>query len=91
MIFGKWTPIGAFLASLLATEFRIRKIKFRKQVIGAILGGLLMGYGARMANGCNIGAFYGGIASLSLSGWVFGIFLFVGSVVGSIILIKYLM
>lgn len=83
--------VGAFLASLLASEFRIRKIKSRKQVIGAILGGLLMGYGARMANGCNIGAFYGGIASLSLSGWVFGIFLFVGSVVGSIILVKYLM
>ncbi|MHC1719172.1 MAG: YeeE/YedE thiosulfate transporter family protein [Clostridiaceae bacterium] len=83
--------VGAFLASLLASEFRIRKIKSKKQIIGAILGGLLMGYGSRMANGCNIGAFYGGIASLSLSGWVFGIFLFVGSVVGGILLIKYLM
>lgn len=81
---------GALLASLLASEFRIRKIKSKKQIIGAVLGGLLMGYGSRMANGCNIGAFYGGIASLSLSGWIFGIFLFAGSVIGSIILIKYL-
>jgi len=82
--------IGAFAASLLACEFRIRKIKSKKQVAGAIIGGLLMGYGSRIANGCNIGAFYGGIASLSLSGWVFGIFLFAGAIIGSVLLIKYL-
>ena len=83
--------IGACLASLLASEFRIRKIKSKKQVFGAILGGILMGYGSRVANGCNIGAFYGGIVSLSLSGWIFGIFLFIGAVIGSIVLLRYLM
>jgi len=82
--------IGACLASLLASEFRIRKIKSKKQIVGAVLGGILMGYGSRVANGCNIGAFYGGIASLSLSGWIFGIFLFLGAVIGSILLVRYL-
>lgn len=81
---------GAFLASLLASQFRIRKIKTKKQIVGAVLGGLLMGYGSRVASGCNIGAFYGGIASLSLSGWIFGIFLFFGTVIGSMLLVKYL-
>ncbi len=40
------------------------------QVMAAIIGGLLMGVGARLGFGCNIGAFLGGIASGSLHGWV---------------------
>jgi uncharacterized membrane protein YedE/YeeE len=82
---------GALLSTLLASQFRIKKIKSTSQIIGAILGGLLMGYGARIALGCNIGAFYSGIASLSLSGWVYAIFLFLGSIVGSKVLVKYFM
>lgn len=82
---------GALFATLIASGFKIKKIKSGKQVVAAILGGTLMGYGARIALGCNIGAFYSGIASLSLSGWVFGIFLFVGAVIGSKMLVKYFM
>ena len=29
-----------------------------------------MGYGARIAYGCNIGAFFSGVASTSLHGWL---------------------
>jgi len=43
--------LGALLATLLASQFRIKKIKSYKQVIGAVAGGLLMGYGARIAYG----------------------------------------
>ena len=39
-------------------------------LVAAALGGLLMGYGARLGFGCNIGAFVGGVASGSLHGWV---------------------
>jgi hypothetical protein len=35
-----------------------------------VLGGLLLGYGARIAYGCNIGAFISGVASGSLHGWL---------------------
>ena len=83
--------LGALLAVLFASQFKIKKIKSKKQVVAAVLGGLLMGYGARIAYGCNIGALYSGIASLSLSGWVFGIFLFLGAIVGSKLLVKYFM
>lgn len=82
---------GALFATLAASQFKIKKIKSYKQVLAASIGGLLMGYGARLGFGCNIGAFYSGIASLSVSGWVFGIFLFLGSMIGSKILVKYLM
>jgi hypothetical protein len=82
---------GALLAALLASQFKIKKIKSKKQLVAVSLGGLLMGYGARIGLGCNIGAFYSGIASLSLSGWVFGIFLFLGAIVGSKMLVKFFM
>lgn len=83
--------VGALLATLLASQFKIKKIKSLRQVVAAILGGLLMGYGARIAFGCNIGALFSGIASLSLSGWVFAVFLFLGATVGSKLLVKYFM
>ncbi len=83
--------VGAFLAVLLASGFKIKKIKSVKQVIAAVLGGLLMGYGARIGFGCNIGALYSGIASFSLSGWVFGVFIFLGAIVGSKLLVKFFM
>jgi len=82
---------GALLATLLASQFKIKKIKSKKQIVAAILGGFMMGYGARLAAGCNIGALFSGIASLSLSGWVFALFLFIGAVAGSKLLVKYFM
>lgn len=83
--------LGALLAVLLASQFKIKKIKSAKQIVAAVLGGLLMGYGARIAFGCNIGALFGGIASLSLSGWVFAVFMFMGAVIGSKLLVKFFM
>jgi uncharacterized membrane protein YedE/YeeE len=92
---GSWRNIGiifgALFATLMASGFKIKKIKSMKQVVAAILGGLMMGYGARIAAGCNIGALYSGIASLSLSGWVFAVFMFCGAVVGSKLLVKFFM
>ena len=52
-------------------------------VPGAALGGLLLGYGARIAYGCNIGAYFSGIASSSLHGWIWGITAFAGSILGT--------
>ncbi len=82
---------GALFATLIASGFKFKKIKTGKQVVAAILGGLLMGYGARIGYGCNIGALYSGITAFSLSGWVFGIFIFLGAIVGSKLLVKYFM
>jgi len=82
--------IGALLATLLASQFKIKKIKSWKQVIGAVVGGLLMGYGARIAFGCNIGALFSGVASMSLHGWIYWVFIFAGAWIGTKILVKYL-
>ncbi|BBN60362.1 YeeE/YedE family protein [Hydrogenovibrio marinus] len=45
----------------------------------AILGGLLMGYGAVIAFGCNIGAFFSGIGSGSLHGWLWALSALMGN------------
>ncbi|MCF4151309.1 YeeE/YedE family protein [Dethiosulfovibrio sp. F2B] len=83
--------VGALLATLLASEFKIKKIKSLRQMVAAILGGLLMGYGARIAFGCNIGALFSGVASMALSGWIYLAFMFLGAFVGSKLLVKFFM
>lgn len=79
------------MATLMASQFKFKKIKALRQVVAAVLGGIIMGYGARLAFGCNIGAFFSGIISLSLSGWVFGASLLVGAFIGSKLLTKFFM
>ncbi|MCD7033555.1 YeeE/YedE family protein [Metabacillus sp. GX 13764] len=70
--------LGAFLASAAAGTFKPKKIK-PKIALASIIGGLLMGYGARLSFGCNIGAYFGGIASFSLHGWVWMIMALLGT------------
>lgn len=64
--------LGALLASAAGGLFKFGKLN-KGNVMASIIGGLLMGYGARLAFGCNIGAYFGGIASFSLHGYIWGI------------------
>lgn len=75
--------LGALIAASLAGRFApVWKLPLRS-VLAAVIGGLLMGYGARISFGCNIGAFFSGVASASLSGWLWFIAAFVGSYIGT--------
>jgi uncharacterized protein len=70
--------LGAFISASFQGTFKPKKIK--PGVAGAaIIGGLLMGYGSRLAFGCNIGAYFGGISSFSLHGWVWMIMAMLGT------------
>jgi len=82
--------IGSHISSLLANEFRIRRVAHKRYVISALLGGFLMGVGARLANGCNVSAVMSGIPSFSIQGWLFLAFMILGVLVGIKILTKYL-
>jgi len=53
-----------------------------KAWVWAAIAGLLMGYSSRLAFGCNVGAFFSGISTGSLHGWVWFIAAFIGSYVG---------
>jgi uncharacterized protein len=61
---------GAFAAAVRSGGLRLRYGVSPRRALIAIAGGLAMGYGARIAYGCNIGAFFSGIASTSLHGWL---------------------
>ncbi len=74
--------IGALAASGLAGKFSPTfKIGLRP-LIAAVIGGLMLGYGARLAFGCNIGSFFGGTASGSLHGILWLICAGLGNAVG---------
>jgi uncharacterized membrane protein YedE/YeeE len=83
--------LGAFWATLVASQVRFRPIRNKKFFFSALIGGMLMGYGARIAYGCNVGALLNGIASSSLTGWIFACAVFLGSWIGSKLLLKYLL
>jgi uncharacterized protein len=73
---------GAFIAASLASEFKLRIPKQPLRYIQSMGGGTLMGYGAGLALGCTVGAFFSAVASLALNGWVFPGALAVGAYVG---------
>jgi hypothetical protein len=54
----------------------------RKSLAAAVLGGLMLGYGARIAHGCNIGAYFSAIASGSLHGWLWIVCALAGNAIG---------
>ncbi|MFO7527945.1 MAG: YeeE/YedE family protein [Marinobacter sp.] len=76
--------LGAMLAAGLANRFNeaSRNRPEGRQFLAAVVGGLLLGYGARLGFGCNIGALFSGIASASLHAWVWFACAFAGSLIG---------
>lgn len=81
--------LGAAICMLLAGRWKFN-INFKaKDVAFYGLAGILMGYGAKLSGGCNVGALFSGIANLSLSGWVFLVALVVGGLVGVKVVKKF--
>jgi uncharacterized protein len=62
--------LGAMAAAAATRPFARTPWPPMGSLLAAAVGGLLMGWGARIGFGCNIGAFLGGVASGSLHGWV---------------------
>jgi uncharacterized protein len=74
--------LGAALAAALAGRLTMRQPPSKLAVVAAVIGGLMMGYGAWLAFGCNVGAYFSGIASTSLHGWLWIAFALLGTVLG---------
>ncbi|QEL11991.1 YeeE/YedE family protein [Kushneria phosphatilytica] len=73
---------GAMLAAALAGRFAPKFDIPLRSLVAAAIGGILLGYGARIAFGCNIGAYFSGIASGSLHGWLWLVCAFAGNMLG---------
>jgi len=74
--------LGALIAAGLAGTFELNRSTPRNVVAAHSLGGIMMGYGAAIAFGCNIGAYFSGIASFSLHGWLWGVAALAGTWLG---------
>ncbi|WP_100633013.1 YeeE/YedE family protein [Pseudomonas qingdaonensis] len=74
--------LGALLAAGLAGRFAPSLRIPMRSLLAAVIGGLLLGYGSRLAYGCNIGAYFSGIASGSVHGWLWLVAAYAGNVVG---------
>ncbi len=78
------TILGGFISGWLNKRVRWETIKgphitSKTRWFMALLGGLLMGYGARFARGCTSGQALSGGAVLSVGSWVFMFAVFAGA------------
>ena len=72
---------GAFAAALLARQFRVRGAP-PWELLKGVVGGCLMGVGASLSFGCNIGGFFSATSALSLAGPAMMLGLMLGAIVG---------
>lgn len=77
---------GAFAAALMARQFRLRGAP-PYELLKGLVGGVLMGIGAAMAFGCNIGGFFSSISALSMAGFAMMVGLMTGAYLGLRLLI----
>ena len=78
------TVLGGFLSGLFGRRVRFEtkkgpRIGNRTRWVMAFLGGILMGYGARLARGCTSGQALSGGAVLSVGSWAFMFAVFAGA------------
>ena len=80
--------IGGTIAALSMNKYSPTfRISLKEGILWTI-GGIIMGIGTRLSNGCNVGSLYSPIAFGSASGWVFFIFMVVGAIGGNILFKK---
>ena len=78
------TIAGGFLSGLIGRRVKVetnkgRQISNKTRWMMAFLGGILMGYGARLARGCTSGQALSGGAVLSVGSWAFMFAVFAGA------------
>jgi uncharacterized membrane protein YedE/YeeE len=71
-------PIGAYISGKLLNEVKM-KVPPADELIKVLLGGFVMGVGAQIGGGCNIGHSLTGVSTLAVSSWVANLFIILGN------------
>ncbi|MDH4162168.1 MAG: YeeE/YedE family protein [Nitrospirota bacterium] len=71
-------PFGAYISGKLLQEVKL-KVPPADELLKVLLGGFVMGVGAQIGGGCNIGHSLTGVATLAVSSWVANIFIILGN------------
>ncbi|KAB2329317.1 selenium metabolism membrane protein YedE/FdhT [Bacillus mesophilum] len=74
--------IGAFITILLSSNFKIRLPKQKRRLVQGLVGGIIAGFGARLALGCNLAAFFTGVPQFSFHSWIFMVSTAIGTFFG---------
>ncbi len=87
---------GGYLSARFSNDIKFKLVpkmwekRFGKnkllRIIAALIGGIFVGFGARMAGGCTSGQGISGGSFLSVSGWIAICFFFIGGIITSFIL-----
>ncbi|WP_287400049.1 selenium metabolism membrane protein YedE/FdhT [Nitrosomonas sp. H1_AOB3] len=80
MIIGMFA--GALCAALWAGNVQLRWPTSRRRLAQGLIGGIIAGFGARLAMGCNLAAFFTGIPMFSLHAWAFMLTTVIGAWIG---------
>jgi hypothetical protein len=88
--------IGAFISAMLSDQFRFEWVPGKwAEVFGdmpfarwivAFIGGIIMGIGARWANGCTSGHGISGTLQLAVSSWLAAICFFIGGIITAMLI-----
>lgn len=73
---------GALIAALLAGNFKIRVPVQRRRLVQGLLGGIIAGFGTRLAMGCNLAAMFTGVPQFTLHAWLFTLATITGTYFG---------
>ncbi|ROL56684.1 hypothetical protein D9V87_10265 [Bacteroidetes/Chlorobi group bacterium MS-B_bin-24] len=76
--------VGGFISGLFAGRVKVKiekgeRISNAKRLLFALIGGALMGFGAKLAGGCTSGQALTGGALLNLGSWLFMLSVFAGA------------
>jgi hypothetical protein len=74
--------IGALVMILLSNSFKWRLPRQKRRWIQAFVGGIIAGFGARLALGCNLAAFFTGVPQFSFHSWIFMVATAIGTYIG---------
>ncbi len=75
--------LGSLTAALFAGDFRFRLPARKRRWVQAIGGGIIAGFGARLALGCNLAAMFTGVPQFSFHAWIFTLMTAIGTLAAS--------
>ena len=73
---------GAGMMILLSNSFKIRVPRQKRRLVQGFIGGIIAGFGARLALGCNLAAFFTGVPQFSFHAWIFMLMTAIGTYFG---------
>jgi uncharacterized protein len=74
--------VGCLSAALWANNVKLRLPRHPIRIVQALVGGVIAGFGARLAMGCNLASFFTGIPQFSLHAWMFAATTAIGTWLG---------